>query len=438
MLSCIAVGGWSVTSQIAGEGVVMLAATTETLDARRVRADFPIFARLMQDRPLTYLDSAATSQKPEVVLRTLDDFYRLTNANIHRGVYSLSEEATAAYEGARERIARFIGAASPEEVVYVRNTTEAINLVAYSWGRTNIQTGDRIVLTELEHHSNLVPWQLLAAEKGAILEFVPIDDQGQLDLAAYDGLLALRPKLVAFGHVSNALGTINPVAELTQRAHAAGAVVLVDGAQSVPHLPVDVQQLDCDFLAFSGHKMCGPTGIGVLYGKRALLEAMPPFLGGGDMIREVQPRQSTWNDLPWKFEAGTPDIAGAVGLGAAVDYLSTLDMAAVRAHEQALVAVLQARLRALPGVTVYGPPPEAARGGVVSFNVGDVHPHDVASILDRHGVAIRAGHHCCQPLMRRLGVAATSRASLYVYSTEEDVERLVAGLADVARIFRLP
>ena len=415
----------------------MVAPTASVLDAHRLRAEFPIFARPVHGLPLTYLDSAATSQKPEVVLRTLDDFYRQTNANIHRGVYTLSEEATAAYEGARERIARFLGAASPQEIIYVRNTTEAINLVANTWGRTNIRAGDRIVLTDLEHHSNLVPWQLLAAEKAAVLEFVPINDQGQLDLAAYDRLLALQPKLVAVGHVSNALGTINPVAEMTRRAHAAGAVVLVDAAQSVPHRPVDVQQLDCDFLACSGHKMCGPTCIGVLYGKRALLEAMPPFLGGGDMIREVQRQHSTWNDLPWKFEAGTPDIAGAVGLGAAVDYLSALGMEAVRAHEQALAEVLQARLRALPSVTVYGPPLGEERGGVASFNIGDVHPHDVASILDRHGVAIRAGHHCCQPLMRRLGLAATSRASLYVYSTEEDIERLVAGLTDVARIFRL-
>lgn len=410
-------------------------AAPEVLDPHRLRADFPIFRQRSNDHRLTYLDSAATSQKPATVLDAVDDFYRLSNANVHRGAYALSEAATAAYERARATITTFIGAASTEEVVFVRNATEAINLVAATWGRTALQSGDRIVLTELEHHSNLVPWQLLAQERGLQLEFVPIDDRGRLDLEALDRLLALGPKLLALTHVSNALGTINPVAEIVRRAHRHGALVLVDGAQSVPHMPVDVQALDCDFLAFSGHKMLGPTGIGVLYGKRSLLERMPPFLTGGDMIREVTVQQATWNDLPWKFEAGTPNIAGAVGLGAAADYLREVGMAAVRHHEAELAGRLVARLAAFPGVTVYGPPPGKTRAGVVSFNLGGVHPHDVATILDRHGVAIRAGHHCCQPLMARLGVPATCRASLYVYSTDEDIDRLLDGLANVRRVF---
>jgi cysteine desulfurase / selenocysteine lyase len=362
--------------------------------------------------------------------------YRRTNANVHRGVYALSEEATAAYEDARERIARFIGAESSQEIVFVRNTTEAINLVAWTWGRVNIGAGDLIVLTELEHHSNLVPWQLLAAERAARLECVPIDAQGRLRLDVLDQLLAQRPKLVAISHISNALGTINPVNEIARRAHRSGAVVLVDGAQSVPHMPMNVIALDCDFLALSGHKMCGPTGIGVLYGKRALLEAMPPCMGGGDMIREVHLRHSTWNDVPWKCEAGTPDIAGAIGLGAAVAYLESCGMEAIAQHERTLTRYAVDRLGALPGVTCFGPPPGATdRAGVISFVVDQVHPHDVASILDRHGVAIRAGHHCRQPLMRRLEVSATARASFYVYSTEADIERLVAGLNGVRRVF---
>jgi cysteine desulfurase/selenocysteine lyase len=405
------------------------------LDPHRLRADFPVFRQRSNGHRLTYLDSAATSQKPALVLDTVDTFYRRSNANVHRGVYALSEAATAAYEGARERVARFIGAAATREVVFVRNATEAINLVAASWGRGALQPGDLMVLTELEHHSNLVPWQILAQERGARLEFVPIDGHGRLDLDVLDRLLLLEPKLVALTHVSNALGTINPVAQIVRRAHRHGALVLIDGAQSVPHMPLDVAALDCDFLAFSGHKMLGPTGIGVLYGKQALLERMPPFLTGGDMIREVQLRQATWNDLPWKFEAGTPNIAGAVGLGAAVDYLSELGMASVRRHEADLVTRLFGRLEAYPDITMYGPPPGEVRAGVVSFNVADIHPHDVATILDRHGVAIRAGHHCCQPLMARLGVPATCRASLYVYSTDDDVDRLLEGLAEVRRIF---
>ena len=406
-------------------------------DARRVRADFPIFGRAIHGRPLAYLDSAATAQKPEAMLRALDAYYRQSNANVHRGVYTLSEEATAAYEAARARLAAFLGAAGPEEVVFVRNATEAINLVAYTWGRANVGAGDRLLVTALEHHSNLVPWQRLAAERGAYLDVVPIDDAGRLDMGALDRLLGRRPKLVALTHVSNALGTVVPVAEIVRRAHAAGAVVLVDGAQSVPHRAVDVRALGCDFLACSGHKLGGPMGIGLLYGRRALLEAMPPFLGGGDMIRSVTWEGSTWNDLPWKFEAGTPDVAGAIGLAAAADYLAGLGMADVQAHEQALARHTLARLTDLPYVTTYGPPLGEERGGVVSFNVRGVHAHDVASILDRRGVAIRAGHHCCQPLMRRLGVAATARASFFVYSTGEEVQQLLDGLGDVARVFGL-
>jgi cysteine desulfurase/selenocysteine lyase len=406
-------------------------------DSHQVRAEFPIFCRTIHGQPLAYLDSAATAQKSETVLRALDTYYRQTNANVHRGVYTLSEEATAAYEAARARLAAFLGAGSPAEIIFVRNATEAINLVAYAWGRANVGPGDHLLVTELEHHSNLVPWQRLAAERNACLDVVPIDDAGRLDLDALDRLLEHKPKLVAITHVSNALGTVVPVAEVARRAHAAGAVVLVDGAQSVPHRHVDVQALDCDFLACSGHKLGGPTGTGVLYGRRALLEAMPPFLSGGDMIRSVTWEGSTWNDLPWKFEAGTPDIAGAIGMAAAVDYLTGLGMAGVQAHEQELAAYLLARLANLPYVTVYGPPLAEARGGVVSFNLRGVHAHDVASILDRRGVAIRAGHHCCQPLMQRLGVAATARASFFVYSTEEEVQQLLEGLQDVARVFKL-
>ncbi|MCL4508327.1 MAG: cysteine desulfurase [Chloroflexi bacterium] len=402
-----------------------------------LRRQFPIFKRSFNGKELAYLDNAATTQKPGIVIQELTRFYSESNANIHRGAYALSEEATAAYEGARQHVAGLIHARSVQEVVFVRNATEAINLVAYAWGRRNIHPGDRIVLTELEHHSNLVPWQLLAQEREALLEFVPIDGQGRLDLAVLDRLLQQEPKLVAVGHVSNALGTINPVTEIVRKAHAAGARVLVDGAQSVPHQPVDVTEIDADFLAFSGHKMCGPTGIGVLYGKQDVLEAMPPFLGGGDMIRQVQLHESTWNDLPWKFEAGTPHIAGAVGLGAAVKFLQGIGMQAIFVHEQQLLATLLDRLQSLPYVSLYGPSDPAEQAGIVSFTLGHIHAHDVATVLDRHAVAVRSGHHCCQPLMERLHVPATVRASLYLYSTEHEVERLVQGIQDAARIFRL-
>jgi cysteine desulfurase / selenocysteine lyase len=402
-------------------------------DWARVRADFPILRREVHGYPLCYLDSTATTQKPEPVLAAMDTFYRTTNANIHRGVYQLSEDATAQYEAARARIAAFINARGSREIIYTRNATEAINLVAASWGRANLGPGDAVLYTEMEHHSNLVPWQLIAAERGATLRHIPIDEHGRLVLDDLDRLLD-GVKIVAVTQMSNVLGTINPVAEIIAAAHRHGALVLIDAAQAVPHLPVDVQALDCDFLAFSGHKMLGPTGIGCLYGKRALLEAMPPYMGGGDMIRRVGLEHSTWNDLPWKFEAGTPAIAEAIGLGAAVDYLSALGMAHVRAHEQAIIAYALDRLATVPGLRVYGPP-AAERGGVVAFSLGEIHPHDVASLLDQRGICIRAGHHCCQPLMERYDLPALGRASFYVYNTEADVDRLVDGLAFVREVF---
>jgi cysteine desulfurase/selenocysteine lyase len=414
------------------------------LNVERIRADFPILARQVHGKPLVYLDNAATSQKPESVIETLDDYYRRYNANIHRGVHTLAEEATAAYEGARRKVGRFINAYSPREVVFVRNTTEAINLVALTWGRNNLSEGDVIILSVMEHHSNLVPWQLLAQATGARLEFIGLDPQGRLILDDLDRLLdrfGPRVKLVTVGGMSNVLGTINPVAEVTARAHQAGALSLVDGAQSVPHLPVDVQAIGADFLAFSGHKMLGPTGIGVLWARKEILNAMPPFMGGGDMIKSVHLRESEWNDIPYKFEAGTPNIAHAIGLGAAVDYLNELGMENVHAHERALVAYALDRLASLPNLVIYGPP-AAERGGVITFNLmrdGEllIHPHDLASILDREGIATRAGHHCAQPLMEHYGVPATARASFYVYNTEEEVDKLVEALLKAQRVFGL-
>jgi cysteine desulfurase/selenocysteine lyase len=405
------------------------------LDVQAIRKDFPILQREINGHPLTYLDSNATAQKPTVVIETLDRFYRTTNANVHRGIHWLSEEATALYEEARDKIAAFINARSRKEIIFTRGTTEAINLVAYSWGRANIRRGDLILLSEMEHHSNLVPWQLLAQEKEARLEFLEVNERGLLDLSTLDDYLAQGPKLVALVHVSNVLGTINPVAEIAAKARRAGAVVLLDGAQSVPHLPVDVQQIDCDFLAFSGHKMCGPTGAGVLYGRRELLEEMPPFLGGGDMIKKVHLRESQWAELPNKFEAGTTAIAQVVGLGAAVDYLSGLDMAQVRAHEEELTAYALQRLQDVEGMRIYGPRDMEIRDGAIPFTLGTVHPHDIASLLDREGIAIRAGHHCAMPLHDRLGVAATARASLYIYNTREEIDRLADALDRVRAIF---
>ncbi len=402
-----------------------------------IRQDFPILARQVHGKPLVYLDSGASSQKPVSVLEAMDRYYQTSHANVNRGVYVLSEEATAAMEQARVKVARFIKAKSARQIIFTRNTTESINLVAYSWGSANIRQGDTILLTEMEHHANLVPWQLLAARTGAKLEFVPFTEDGLLDQDEYTRLLdETRPKLVAFTAMSNVLGTITPAKAMTAQAHAAGAVVLVDGAQSVPHLPTDVGDLDCDFLAFSGHKMLGPTGVGVLYGRRDLLEAMPPFLTGGDMIRQVSLRSATWNDLPYKFEAGTPAIAETVGLGAAVDYLNALGMEFVQRHEQELVSYALERLSKVEGLTLYGPG-AGKRGGVVSFTLADVHPHDLAQVLDGEGICVRAGNHCAQPLIEKLGVPATTRASFYIYTTPDEVDALAQALEKAKMIFAL-
>jgi cysteine desulfurase / selenocysteine lyase len=409
---------------------------TATRNAADIRQDFPILARQVHGKPLVYLDSTASSQKPRSVIETMTEYYEMYNANVHRGVYEISEEATARMEKARVKVARFINARQSKQIIFTRNTSESINLVAYTWGNANIHAGDLIVLTEMEHHSNLVPWQLLAQRSGARLEFVPVTDDGLLDLNIYTQLLEQKPKLVAFAQMSNVLGTINPVREMIAQAHAVGAVTLVDAAQSVPHLPVDVQELDADFLCFSGHKMLGPTGVGVLYGRRELLEEMPPFMGGGDMIRTVHLRESTWNDLPWKFEAGTPAIAEAIGLGAAVDYLSEIGMQRVHELEQEITAYAMQQLASVPDLTIYGPATEQ-RGGVISFTLGDIHPHDLSSILDQEvGVAIRAGHHCAQPLMERYDLTATARASFYIYTVPSDIDALVEGLHKASEIFQ--
>jgi cysteine desulfurase / selenocysteine lyase len=407
---------------------------TRPLNAQAVRADFPILDRRINGKPLVYLDSAATSQKPAAVLEAMDDYYRRYNANPHRGVYTISEEATAAYESARQRVASFINAGSPKEVIFTRNTTEAINLVRYSWGRASVKAGDRLLLTEMEHHSNLVPWQLLAAEVGARLDFLRIDDQGLLQLDELDQKLD-GVRLLAIVHQSNTLGTVNPIRPIAEAAHRAGAMVLVDGAQAVPHMAVDVQELGADFYAFSGHKMCGPTGIGVLWARRALLEAMPPFLAGGDMIKRVRLTEATWNDLPWKFEAGTPSVAEGIGLGAAVDYLGQFGMDRVRDHERTLVDYALEKLQDVAGITIYGPRDSALHGGAISFTLPDIHPHDLATLIDRDGIAVRAGHHCTQPLMDRLGVPATTRASFYIYNRPDEVDQLVNGIQKAQKVF---
>lgn len=411
---------------------------TYPLDIAAIRADFPILDQEVHPgKRLVFLDSAASSQKPRQVIEAMRCYYEYDHANVHRGIHVLSERATAAYEGAREKVRAFINARSSREIIFTRNTTESINLVAHTWGRANLRPGDVVVLSEMEHHSNIVPWQILAGQIGFRLRYIPITDEGLLDLDAYAALLRDEPvKLVSVMHVSNVLGTVNPVKEMIAQAHAAGALFLVDGAQSVPHLAVDVQALDVDFLAFSGHKMAGPTGIGVLYGKRALLEAMPPFLGGGEMIKKVTLEGSTWNDLPHKFEAGTPAIAQAVGLGAAVDYLSALGMDNILAHEKIVVDYALDRLSEIPGLTIYGPGPEH-RNGVAAFTLQDVHAHDVAQLLDAEGVAVRAGHHCAMPLHKRLGVVATARASFYVYNTRDEVDALVEAIYNARRVFRL-
>ena len=410
-----------------------------TLDVQRIRKDFPILERQVYGKPLVYLDNAATSQKPRQVIEALVRYYETYNANIHRAVHRLGEEATAAYEETREKVARFINAPSPECIVFTRNTSESINLVAYTWGRANLREGDEIVTTEMEHHSNFVPWQRLAKETGARLRVIGLAEDQTLDLR--DGIGAFvneRTKIVAMVQANNTVGSINPVAELAREAHRHGALMLVDGAQSVPHMPVDVQDLDCDFLAFSAHKMLGPTGVGVLYARRELLEEMPPFLTGGEMISKVTLDETTWNEVPAKFEAGTPNIADVIAFGAAIDYLTDLGMDNVRAHEIEITAYALDRLRQLNDITLYGPPDPADRGGVVSFNLGEVHPHDVGQVLDQYGVAVRAGHHCTQPLMRSLGVSGTARASFYVYNTPAEVDVMIEALKAARDIFRLP
>ncbi len=406
------------------------------LDAELIRRDFPMLTAESHGRPLVYLDSAATSLRPQVVLDAMDGYYREYSANVHRGIYEIGERATAAYEAARESVARFINVPDAHEVIFTRNATEAINLVAYSWGRRNIGRGDAIVLTEMEHHANLVPWQLLVQEQDGDLEFIPITDDGLLRGDVFEVLLRLKPKLVAFTHVSNTLGTINPVAEMTAAAHEAGALVLVDGAQAVPHVPVDVGAIGCDFYAFSGHKMLAPAGSGALWARRELLEAMPPFLAGGEMIREVHLRRSTFNEIPTKFEAGTPDVGAAIGLGAAAEYLGALGMERVQHHERELLEYAFAALdREHPDVTTYGPRDLDVRSGVIPFTIPGVHPHDVAQVLDAAGLAVRAGHHCTMPLHERLDVPATARASFNVYTNTADIDALVAGIGEVKRIF---
>jgi len=405
------------------------------LDNKKIRADFPIIDReIAPGVSLVYLDSAATSQKPLQVIEAMDSYYRDMNANIHRGIHVLAEESTAAYEGARQRIADFIGAAKSREIIFTRNTTEAINLVAFSWGRANLNAGDVVILTEMEHHSNLVPWQMLSAEMGVKLEFIPVGENGLLDMDEYIRLLNLKPRMVSFTYMSNVLGTITPAEEIIRLAHAAGALALVDGAQAVPHFPVDVQDLDADFMAFSSHKMCGPTGLGVLFGKEALLEAMPPFLGGGDMIKRVELRSFVPNDLPHKFEAGTPAIAEVIGLGAAVDYLTSIGMQNIAAHERELTDYALDRLEEVPGLWLFGPSADK-KGGVAAFTFQGIHPHDIAQILDRDGLAIRAGHHCAMPLHTKFGIPATARASFYLYNTKQEIDRLINGLYKVKEIF---
>src|SRR3990172_3575739 len=407
-----------------------------TFDVAKIREDFPILSRTVHGKPLVYLDNAATTQKPRQVIDALVHYYERYNANIHRGLHTLAEEATAAYEASRVKAGRFINAGHPEqEIIFTRNTTEGINLVAHAWGRRFLQPGDEIVFSAMEHHSNLVPWHIAANATGAVVKYIDIDETGHLDWDDAVAKIGERTKIVAISQMSNVLGTINPIKELAEVAHNYGAVLLVDGAQSVPHMPIDVQDLDCDFLAFSAHKMLGPTGVGVLYGKREILDAMDPFLGGGEMIMKVTYESSTYAALPHKFEAGTPNIADVIAFGPALDYLQALGMDAVRAHEIDLTQYAIDALTRVEGVTVYGPSNAQEKGGAVTFNYGELHPHDLSQVLDQEGIAIRAGHHCAQPLMRRLGVVATARASMYVYNTREEIDALVDALGAADRIF---
>ena len=399
---------------------------TVGFDAERVRRDFPILHQQVNGHPLVYLDNAATTQKPESVIQAMVDYYRRDNANVHRGAHALSDRATAAFEGARRKVANFLNAPDARQILWTRGTSEAINLVAASWGRSQLQPGDRILVSAMEHHSNIVPWQMVAAERGATVEAIPVDTTGTLDLQALQGMLDARVRMVAVGHVSNALGTINPVAEIARMAHAAGALVFVDGAQAIAHWPVDVQALDCDFYAFSAHKLFGPTGIGVLYGRRTVLEAMPPYQGGGEMIESVSFAGTTYNQLPYKFEAGTPDIAGAVGLGAAIDYVNSLDREGAARHEEALLVYAQKKAQAVSGLTLVGTAHH--KTGVMSFNLDGVHPADLGTLLDQQGVAVRTGNHCAQPIMDQYRIPGTVRASFSFYNTFDDVDRLFAAL----------
>ncbi len=411
-------------------------AVSPAFDVAAVRRDFPILDRVVAGgRPLVYLDNAATAQKPRAVIGAVAGYYQRHNANVHRGLHTLSEEATTAYEGAREKTRAFINAASEREIVFTRGTTESVNLVAQSYGRDRLKPGDEVLITHMEHHSNIVPWQLVCQQTGATLKAATIDERGELDLDAFDRLLSERTKIVAFVHISNALGTVNPAAELTAKAHAAGAVVMIDGAQATPHMPVDVQAIGCDFYAFSGHKMFGPTGIGALYGREALLDAMPPWQGGGDMIKTVSFENTVYNDLPYKFEAGTPNIAGVIGLGATVDYLNNLDFKAVQAYERDLLAYGEHLLAQVPGLELIGT--ARSKASVLGFTMAEAHPHDVGSILSHQGLAVRAGHHCAQPVMASFGVPATVRASLAFYNTREDLDALAKGLHKVNEVFGL-
>jgi cysteine desulfurase/selenocysteine lyase len=412
-----------------------VSATYVKLDARALRADFPILDQEINGKPLAYLDSAVTSQKPRQVLDAMTSFYETSYANVHRGVYALAERATEGFEGAREKVARFVNAPSSRELIFTRNATEGLNLVAYAWGLTNLGPGDLVIVSELEHHSNFVPWQYIAKRTGAGFRMIPLAENGELDVEVLDTIAAEgRVKVVATNLVSNALGTINPVERLAAWAHDHEAIMVVDAAQAAPHLALDVQALDCDFLAFSAHKLCGPSGVGALWGRRELLEKMEPFNLGGHMIRRVQFEETTWGDLPHKFEAGTSPIAEAVGFGAAVDYLNAVGLEAIAQHEHELLVYALERLQDVPGIVLYGPPPDR-RAGIVSFNMDGIHPHDVAQVLDWEGVAIRAGHHCCQPLMQKLGVAATNRASFYLYTLPEEIDRLADGLLRVRKVF---
>lgn len=406
-----------------------------TIDVSKIREDFPVLERRVNGKPLVYFDNAATSQKPRAVIEAVNRYYTEYNANIHRGIHKLAEEATLAYEEAREKVAKFINANRTEEIVFVRNTTEAINSIAYAWGRANIGSGDKIVLTIMEHHSNIVPWQQLAREKNARIEFIKINEEGQLRLDEIREMIDDKTKIVCVAHASNVLGTINPVSEIAKTAHRHGALVLVDAAQSVPHMRVDAKEMDCDFMAFSGHKMLGPTGIGVLYGKSRHLEDMPPFLCGGEMIKEVHMSGATWNELPYKYEAGTPNMAGAIGLGTAVNYLRKIGMENVRQHEMEITSYALDRMRQVKGLTIYGSRDVKQRVGVISFNLGDIHAHDLASILDEEGVAIRSGHNCAQPLMEFLDIPAAARASFYIYNTKEEVDTLINVLEKARKLF---